>query len=567
MRATRFLFALTPNQVIAFNLAQARLEKGWTQTEACDALKPYLGTRWSKANYSAAERSVDGNRIRQFDADEIVAFARTFDLPVTWFFMPPPPWASPVSRRSSRTPDAERFGAPLAMLADLIFGADYPRALMQLRFQAFLDELGPNPLSDAQQRVADLVETRKEQIVRHALGDLQQWQTQSALSPTTSKTSKHGPPGRVTADDQGRRPPKGRHQRNVVVRRRPAAGSRRASPPDQAPWLQDQGRAQAALDELRVAGRHGAYVAPARQRFGEFLTEDWLPAIRVTIEASTWASYERYIRLHVTPHLGGVRLEAVDAGMLNRLYAELLDHGRLDGKPGGLSRQTVRYIHTVIGRALGDAVRWGRIVRNPAQVATPPRAAQTRTQAPEMGPGTPRRSRVSSMLSGPAGITSPSSSSPPPAAGEAKPSVCDGATSTSKPAGLRFDTRSEPSTIGSTRSRRRNHTGRVIDLDRTPSTRSGPGGRAKPRSACCSGPPTTIAASSSAIRMAGRTTLTASPGSSTVGSLTTACPASDCTTSATRGRRSPSRPVSTSRSFRSGSATPVPRSPGTSTST
>jgi hypothetical protein len=171
-------FGLSPNQVIAYNLAQARQDRGWTQDQACDALEPYLGNRWSKANYSAAERSVDGKRVRQFDADEIVAFARAFDLPVTWFFMPPPPWASPGVPAKLRTPDAERFGAPLALLADLVFGADGPRALIQVRFQAFLDELGPNPLSDAQARVVATVDARKTQLVRHALGDLQQWQTQ-----------------------------------------------------------------------------------------------------------------------------------------------------------------------------------------------------------------------------------------------------------------------------------------------------------------------------------------------------------------------------------------------------
>lgn len=141
--------------------------------------------------------------------------------------------------------------------------------------------------------------------------------------------------------------------------------------------------AQAALDDLRVAGRQGTYVAPARQRLREYLAEDWLPAIKVTVEASTWASYERYLRLHVFPRIGGLRLEAVDAATLNRLYAELLESGRLDGKPGGLSTRSVRYIHTILGRALRDAVRWGRLVRNPAEVATPPRAAQTNAQAPE----------------------------------------------------------------------------------------------------------------------------------------------------------------------------------------
>jgi hypothetical protein len=171
-------FGLTPNQVVAYNLAQARLLKGWTQEQACEALEPHLGNRWSKANYSAAERSVDGSRIRKFDADEVVAFARGFDLPITWFFLPPPPWVSPGIPAKLRTPDAERFGAPLALLADLVFGDEYQLATMALRFQAFLDELGPNPLSEAQQRVANMVETRKEQIVRHALGDLQQWQTQ-----------------------------------------------------------------------------------------------------------------------------------------------------------------------------------------------------------------------------------------------------------------------------------------------------------------------------------------------------------------------------------------------------
>src|SRR4051795_10132851 len=76
---------LTPNQVVAFNVAQARESKGWTQQQLAEALEPYLGKRWSKASVSQAERSVAGKFIRQFDADEIVALARAFDLPVGWF--------------------------------------------------------------------------------------------------------------------------------------------------------------------------------------------------------------------------------------------------------------------------------------------------------------------------------------------------------------------------------------------------------------------------------------------------------------------------------------------------
>jgi integrase len=44
---------------------------------------------------------------------------------------------------------------------------------------------------------------------------------------------------------------------------------------------------------------------------------------------------------------------------------------------GGLSPRSVRYVHTIVHRALRDAVRWGRIARNPADAADPPRAAAT----------------------------------------------------------------------------------------------------------------------------------------------------------------------------------------------
>ena len=60
---------LTPNQVVAYNLAQARMWKNWTQAEAAEQLEPFLGARWSKATFSSAERSVDGQRVRQFTAD------------------------------------------------------------------------------------------------------------------------------------------------------------------------------------------------------------------------------------------------------------------------------------------------------------------------------------------------------------------------------------------------------------------------------------------------------------------------------------------------------------------
>ncbi len=174
----RALFlGLTPNQVIAYNLTRARELKGWTQDQAAEALEPYLGVRWSKASVSQAERSVAGGFVRNFTADEIVAFARAFELPVTWFFMPPPPWAGPGMPTKLDVPDAPAFGEAVALLVDLVFGDEVQQAQLSVRLDAFLAELGAAGLTEAQSRIAALVDQRVAALVRHSFADLGHWQT------------------------------------------------------------------------------------------------------------------------------------------------------------------------------------------------------------------------------------------------------------------------------------------------------------------------------------------------------------------------------------------------------
>jgi len=82
---------LTPNQLVAANLSRARALRGWTQEDAARRLQPYLGQRWSRASFSAAERSVEHpDKQKQFSADELVALAATFELPVSFFLNPIP---------------------------------------------------------------------------------------------------------------------------------------------------------------------------------------------------------------------------------------------------------------------------------------------------------------------------------------------------------------------------------------------------------------------------------------------------------------------------------------------
>ena len=130
--------------------------------------------------------------------------------------------------------------------------------------------------------------------------------------------------------------------------------------------------AREVLNALRNAVQTSTFVAPQRQTVGEYLDE-WLGAIEHTVEPSTLSSYRRNVRVHVKPAIGGAQLQKLDAGHLNRLYGQLRDK---------LSVRTVRYIHTIIHRALRDAMKWGRIVRNPADAADSPRAKDARP--PEM---------------------------------------------------------------------------------------------------------------------------------------------------------------------------------------
>jgi len=78
------------NQVVAYNVRAARELRGWTQEEFAAHLEPYVGQRLTQASVSAIERAWDGDRRREFDAQELLYFAVVFDLPIVWFLIPPP---------------------------------------------------------------------------------------------------------------------------------------------------------------------------------------------------------------------------------------------------------------------------------------------------------------------------------------------------------------------------------------------------------------------------------------------------------------------------------------------
>ncbi|MEQ8716665.1 MAG: site-specific integrase [Acidimicrobiales bacterium] len=127
-----------------------------------------------------------------------------------------------------------------------------------------------------------------------------------------------------------------------------------------------------------VADLHdGTYTEPSRLTLAEWVKATWLPTVKTQVKPSTFESYRRNMDHHVLPHLGSRRLRDVTPSQLNSLYGELLESGRRNGDGGGLSPKTVRYIHTIVHKALADAADDGLIATNVAERAKPPRPRAT----------------------------------------------------------------------------------------------------------------------------------------------------------------------------------------------
>jgi transcriptional regulator with XRE-family HTH domain len=107
----------TASQVVAHNVTLARHLRGLTQVVVAERLTRFTGTNWSQAAVAQAEGSISGTRVRQFSANELVALARTFDLPVLFFFMPPED-----ERRGLGTPDSPPGGWRWEYLLMLVWG-------------------------------------------------------------------------------------------------------------------------------------------------------------------------------------------------------------------------------------------------------------------------------------------------------------------------------------------------------------------------------------------------------------------------------------------------------------
>jgi integrase len=131
--------------------------------------------------------------------------------------------------------------------------------------------------------------------------------------------------------------------------------------------------AQRFLTEVLGRLGDGSYAQPTKLTVRDYFENEWLPAIETTVRPNTFKTYSSLTRRQIVPRFGHLRLQALTGGHLNAFYREL--------EQAGLSVATRRLAHAILHRALRDAVRWGRLVRNPADMADPPAGVRSRAQA------------------------------------------------------------------------------------------------------------------------------------------------------------------------------------------
>lgn len=137
-----------------------------------------------------------------------------------------------------------------------------------------------------------------------------------------------------------------------------------------------QAEAKGKMEEAKEAAKKGIYVKPTNLLFGEWL-DTWMENyVRIKVEPSTYDNYERWINNHIKPFLGHYTLIELSANpdIIQKFYINRLNTKPLNGRGDKLSKRSVEYMHTIIRSSLEQAVKSGKIVRNPADLTNPPRS-------------------------------------------------------------------------------------------------------------------------------------------------------------------------------------------------
>jgi integrase len=131
-----------------------------------------------------------------------------------------------------------------------------------------------------------------------------------------------------------------------------------------------RGDRKAAERELRRLLRTldtGDHIDSTDMTVRAWLTQ-WHETKREEVSPKTHKRYGEIVYNFLIPALGALTLARLTPSHIEKAYSDWASGGRRDGKPGGLSPLTRRYIHIVLKSALTRAVEQQLLARNPADL-------------------------------------------------------------------------------------------------------------------------------------------------------------------------------------------------------
>ena len=90
----------------------------------------------------------------------------------------------------------------------------------------------------------------------------------------------------------------------------------------------------------------------------------WLETAKASVRPKTHYQYAQVVKQHIVPTLGRIKLQDLRPDHIQTLYTQKL--------ATGASVRTVRLTHAVLHRALGRALKWGLLRRNPCDAVDKP---------------------------------------------------------------------------------------------------------------------------------------------------------------------------------------------------
>ncbi|MBK8903068.1 MAG: site-specific integrase [Anaerolineaceae bacterium] len=119
------------------------------------------------------------------------------------------------------------------------------------------------------------------------------------------------------------------------------------------------------LLEQRSQIKKGIVVKDTNEAVRDYMARFLEEVVAHTVKPATYTSYSFWIKTHIVPSIGHLKLKNLQPHHLQHLYSQKLDEG--------LSKRSVQYMHAIIRRALNQAVKQGILIRNPTNAVTAPK--------------------------------------------------------------------------------------------------------------------------------------------------------------------------------------------------